>query len=162
LAASIAGVQVDAFEPASLARARLRANVERNQLADRVTVHDTAVGSVAGESVITTDRGTMNRLDLSSTGERVRVVRLDDVLTRPPAIIKIDVEGFELDVLRGAEATIASHRPALLVEANDPAGLKAWSATYRYRAFRYDVAAARLEPAEIGDAANAILLSEDR
>ena len=34
----------------------------------------------------------------------------------PPDFVKIDVEGFELDVLRGMAAVVASHRPALYIE----------------------------------------------
>jgi FkbM family methyltransferase len=33
-------------------------------------------------------------------------------------LVKIDVEGFELDVLEGASATVATHRPVLVVELN--------------------------------------------
>ena len=35
---------------------------------------------------------------------------------RPVALIKVDVEGMELDVLRGASALLAAHHPALHVE----------------------------------------------
>ena len=44
-----------------------------------------------------------------------------DTLThefRPPALIKIDVEGLELEVLRGAAATLREHRPTVVVEAH--------------------------------------------
>jgi len=50
---------------------------------------------------------------------QVRSCRLDDYvagLGRAPAFIKIDVEGAELSVLEGARNTLASVRPALLVE----------------------------------------------
>jgi FkbM family methyltransferase len=35
---------------------------------------------------------------------------------RPPGVLKIDVEGAEIDVLRGGESTISAFRPAILIE----------------------------------------------
>ncbi len=47
----------------------------------------------------------------------VRVARLDDELgERVPALVKIDVEGAEVDVLLGAQSTLAEHRPVLVFE----------------------------------------------
>jgi len=51
----------------------------------------------------------------------VDVVAIDDVLTaaeeeRPVRFIKCDVEGFEMDVFRGAEQTIRAHQPTILFE----------------------------------------------
>ena len=37
---------------------------------------------------------------------------------RPPTVIKIDVEGLEIEALRGGEATLREHRPSLVIEAH--------------------------------------------
>lgn len=45
----------------------------------------------------------------------VDVIPLDDLALRP-AHVKIDVEGAELEVLRGLERTLREHKPSVLVE----------------------------------------------
>lgn len=54
---------------------------------------------------------------------QVKVARMDDILPadRRVDFIKIDVEGGELDVLRGAERTITRFRPTVVFEWGDPA-----------------------------------------
>jgi FkbM family methyltransferase len=51
---------------------------------------------------------------------QVDVVPLDELLLQPGLpkidVVKIDVEGFELEVLAGARALIAKHKPLLLIE----------------------------------------------
>lgn len=59
----------------------------------------------------------------------IQTVRVDDVVQgRKVDFIKIDVEGHELHVLRGAAQTIAKHRPKLFVE-SFPDGLARQRAT---------------------------------
>jgi FkbM family methyltransferase len=53
----------------------------------------------------------------------VNVVSLDDAIDtrklRPPALIKIDVEGAELEVLQGMRRTLQSVRPTVIYEVDD-------------------------------------------
>jgi FkbM family methyltransferase len=74
-------------------------------------------------------------LSLRSAGEPVAKVPLD--LWDMPAVdfIKIDVEGMELDVLKGAEQTIRRCRPVLCVEADrneQYAALLGWGMDHGY------------------------------
>ena len=55
----------------------------------------------------------------ADTNTRVRVETLDDALdVRTLNLIKADVEGMEVEVLKGAAGLIAEHRPILYLEAN--------------------------------------------
>ncbi len=66
---------------------------------------------------------------------RLRVFRGDTLLEgERPALIKIDVEGMEMPVLAGLEATIAAHRPALLVEVDNEneTAFRQWAADAGY------------------------------
>jgi len=58
-----------------------------------------------------------NNLDGRATVEQeLPVAMLDDFLLRDVGIIKIDVEGHELAVLRGATKTLERERPSLVIE----------------------------------------------
>jgi FkbM family methyltransferase len=70
-----------------------------------------------------TRSGLRQREDLDESLTRVRKItvpteRLDDVLQESyiPALIKVDVEGAELQVLRGAVGTLERHRPVVIFE----------------------------------------------
>jgi FkbM family methyltransferase len=68
--------------------------------------------------------------------ERTPVVRLDD-LDLEPAFVKVDVQGFELQVLRGLESTIQRLRPILLVEINGSNELLEYVRSLDYRSYEY-------------------------
>jgi FkbM family methyltransferase len=68
-----------------------------------------AMGNFGGVSL--TDKG---------SGECVGVSKLDDFEIPKPKLIKIDVEGMETQVLRGAANTIKKYRPLLYVENDRP------------------------------------------
>ncbi len=92
----------------------------------QATVHGVAVSDRTGEADFYENMAQPGFSSLSnrtSRGEtrtiRVPVMRLDDLLPRdrPVHFIKLDVEGHEPAALRGAEATLRAHRPAILFEA---------------------------------------------
>src|SRR5579883_1711683 len=118
--------RVLAFEPASEIYPVLRRNAAINGTSN-VTTFNAAVSDQPGTARLFHITGA----SLYSLGERaghddsfeeVRVTTLDEVVDRmgldSVACIKIDVEGAEALVLRGASRTLARFRPTVLFEAN--------------------------------------------
>jgi FkbM family methyltransferase len=107
-----------AFEPDSLTFARLKqyhANLPQ-VVKDRIHVARMAVGAHAG-TISFAMMGTP--ASAAGSGESVvECVRLDDALKgMHPTIVKMDIEGSEIDALNGAAQTIRTHRPILAVSA---------------------------------------------
>lgn len=117
LAAAAIGANVIAFEPGKEARDWLNRNIELNGVKYRVDVRHEAVGSWSGTTSFTAGLDTVNHLVLNGVVkegaiETVGIITLDDALhDRSAVMLKVDVEGFETEVLRGASVTLAS--PAL-------------------------------------------------
>jgi FkbM family methyltransferase len=124
---------VIAVEPSPTNLPYLRANVEGRD----IWVEAVAVGASPGYAILFEDSLTGQNSSLvnefivlamnarragvpTSTAEvTVEVTTLDVLLSdckRPVAFLKIDVEGFECEVLAGAIATLAQERPFLQVE----------------------------------------------
>ncbi len=112
-----------AIEPQRIVHQLLCANVALNGLVN-VTTPWCAVGAAAGEAVVPPiDYGKLHNfggveLKTEGVGERVPVVPIDQFELTGCALLKVDVEGMELDVLRGAEATIKRFKPILYIENN--------------------------------------------
>jgi FkbM family methyltransferase len=112
---------VYAFEPAPLMFDGLVRHIELNDLAGVVHPVRAAVGrtSVTAPLVVAGTRGECRLASASDTGLPtidVAVTTVDEFCAQhhiTPAFIKIDVEGAELDVLRGARATIRRAFPGL-------------------------------------------------
>jgi FkbM family methyltransferase len=68
--------------------------------------------------------------------EQVIELRQGDSLKLAPEVIKIDVEGAELRVLTGLGHTIARHRPLIMTEKSDAAGIAQFLAQFDYAPYR--------------------------
>jgi FkbM family methyltransferase len=120
--------EVHAFEPVTSTLSVLQTNLVCNQV-ENVQVHRTALSDSTGtetmhlfsssgnNSFYDTEHGFAVR-DIGS--EPVPVNTLDQMIYEEglpvPGLIKIDVEGAELHVLRGARRLLTEHHPMLTVE----------------------------------------------
>lgn len=119
-------VEVIAVEAAPKVADVLVEHIELNHLGGRVRVERVAAGAAAGTAeflVPTSELPTSSRLATTphrgGAVERLEVqVRTVDDLVDGDAVdvMKIDVEGAEADVLRGASATLSTAVPAVLFE----------------------------------------------
>ena len=121
--------QVHAVEPIPETFKLLRSNIRRQKLST-VSVYNVAASDRSGETSMLVphyDRGGENLYeakivsadyDLGVRHVSVPTERLDDLFGRLGRIdfIKCDVEGHELNVLRGAPEILRVHRPAWLIE----------------------------------------------
>lgn len=133
LAARMAGDggRVLAFEPIAAAAALAQEAALRSDLADRVDVRTAAVGarsgtarmcSVAAGGIWSHMSTVRDPHPLTIEEVEVPLVSLDDVIAAGapvPDVMKLDVEGAEGDVLRGASALLAEHRPIIVCELHD-------------------------------------------
>ncbi len=122
--------KVFAFEPLPANQIALRRLRELNPELN-ITVKDMAVGNEDGCALLRVmPDPSMGKLEGSSfqpealVTDEIKVVlqRIDSMVSRgeipPPSLIKIDVEGAELDVLLGGGDTIRTARPIIFLEAH--------------------------------------------
>jgi FkbM family methyltransferase len=124
LASGAVGAASMSFEPAPRAYRALLDNLRLNDLLARVEARNECLASAPGELEFTTGLDTVNHVVTQPREEadtvRVAVTTLDIALAgRVPAMVKIDVEGYETAVIDGADQTLRSPSlRAVLMELN--------------------------------------------
>jgi FkbM family methyltransferase len=114
LAAAVRRARAVCFEPTPATFTRLSRNLLLNDLGERVTAHPAGVGEKPGVLRFSLQEDCCNhvlRYGEKEEGVEIKVVTLDETLAGAcPSLLKIDVEGFELPVLRGAGAILQDPR----------------------------------------------------
>jgi FkbM family methyltransferase len=131
--------RVHAFEPLPFNLRRLTTTIERNNLGSIVHVHAIALSDRNGPAAIVgsaSARGSGRGVLVGGRGEAslrrrgfpeiaVEQRRIDDLIGQDgiaaPQFIKVDVEGAEPAVLRGAMNTLHTIRPVLAIEVHSAA-----------------------------------------
>lgn len=113
--------RVVGFEPVAEYIECLRMNMHGF---DNYTVHSFALGSERRMASLKHLVDSTGSTTLEHTDDgTVPVVPLDNFIFDAVDFIKIDVEGYELFVVQGAEATIKKHRPVMIVEQKGTKGI---------------------------------------
>jgi FkbM family methyltransferase len=96
--------RVVAFEPFPSNAAILARNIELNQLTN-VALEQKVLGAQRGRASISAESDA-HVISQARVGIELPMVPLDDYVDQRPTFLKIDVEGFEVDVVRGAQEVL--------------------------------------------------------
>ncbi|SDD32851.1 FkbM family methyltransferase [Kordiimonas lacus] len=111
LASGVCGAKTYSFDPGTEAAIYLQKNVRANGLGSLVRFHNFALGSSNDEVSFTKGLGAVNRVNGKGAKVKVKQKTLDEVLAHEvPIFIKLDVEGYELAVLRGSKKTLRNNK----------------------------------------------------
>lgn len=110
------GGKVHSFEPVLENFKLLEFNCSK---LSNIVLHYYALGNQIGNVTLSSERGNMGNSYITneSFGD-IKLMKLDD-LAIEPNFIKLDVQGFEYDVLLGGLETIKSNRPVMIIELED-------------------------------------------
>lgn len=126
LASAVGGQRTLALEPVEETHRKLLRNVQANEIESLVSAPLTAAGGEAGILRFSSDRDTTNQVvsgEYAGEVVDVPVCSLDNLIDEHiefPEFWKIDVEGFENEVLSGASDSLADPRlKVVLLEAEE-------------------------------------------
>lgn len=106
--------KVICIEPSSENLPELRRNIATNNFAN-VTLHEVALGDHEGEVGLRTGINSGIAIQ-DGAAYSVPLRRLDALVDEPVHFLKVDVEGYEGQVLAGADGLLANHKPLLFLE----------------------------------------------
>jgi FkbM family methyltransferase len=128
LASGVCSAQSVALEPAPSTFDILSQNIRLNKLTNNVTLLNAAAGAVAETLKFSLGEDTTNHiLAANETGKmsaEVPIITVDSLFSQnKPILLKIDVEGFETEVIKGMQATLKdSTLQAIIIELNGSGG----------------------------------------
>jgi len=112
-----------AFEPLPATAERLKDQIQINRINAAVDIRNMGVGDKEGSLFFTNNNDTVNKVSLAGEVKNttmVKVITLDKELAKDNQyFLKIDVEGFEYNVIEGASAILSNNNvSAIIIELN--------------------------------------------
>ena len=123
LAGKAIGVRTVALEPVPITYRYLEDNIRVNRIETEVMALNMGASRRKGQLHFSTDQDSVNHVVLEKSEKSsivlVPVDALDNLIIDVPVLIKVDVEGFEYEVLSGAQRILeASKLKAIIIEIN--------------------------------------------
>lgn len=122
LSASEVGAETISFEPVPQTFRTLKTNITLNNIEDRTKALNIGLGKEKGELKFTKSFDTVNHVATEQETDTidVQIEKFDEVVNlSKPSLVKIDVEGFETEVLNGmGSALINSNLKGIIIELN--------------------------------------------
>lgn len=118
--------KVIAFEPGARQFRLLQFNVSLNGVEDAVELHKAGLSDARSSGFLDNRDFNLGAARVSDSGEKIELVRGDDMLTGPIDFIEMDVEGYEGEALAGLAQTIARTRPKLFIEVEENEVVDKW------------------------------------
>lgn len=112
---------VISFEPVAECFRVFKKNLEKNQVQNKVTAFNLAVGSkVSKGKMELSDEGLFQfRVDPFADTTMLRLDDIPDLFDTPVSLIRIDAAGLELDALKGCKHLLRRSHPVLFVYIKD-------------------------------------------
>ena len=110
--------KVIAFEPRGLNLGYLQKHVSVNNC-ENIKIISKALGDHSGHAMLETRTGSGTGYVSDTGDEEIEIASIDELVDSgavpPPTFLKIDVEGGEMAVLRGAKSVIERQRPRMIL-----------------------------------------------
>lgn len=167
LASGIKEANSFSFEPVQQTYQLLKSNIAINNLETKATPYNVGVGSNEGLINFSADLDTTNHAvgaEYDGKIESVKVIRLDNEFAGKIdrcTVFKIDTEGFEDQVLTGAEKMLENRNlKAIIVEMNKPELIHAIVSRFDFKPCSYDVFNRKLTPVDFKSLSNVIYVRD--
>lgn len=111
------------FEPIHYLNKKIQKSISKNN-SKNIVLHSYACGDKKSEATINinpihTGTSSLIRNNESIHNQKVKVIRADSIIKTKVDLIKIDVEGYELFVLKGLNKLLKKYRPQIIFEFNE-------------------------------------------